>query len=140
MLRLRKFYFLTFLLAAINSNAQKVFTILSPDGNLQLKVEAGKKIQWSVMHQSQVIIAPSSISLTLQTGEVLGAEPKIRALPTIGAKSEDIDNKITALNYKKNIVEDHCKQLTLDSKGDYGVVFRVYNDGVAYRFFTKRKD
>src|ERR1043165_5073195 len=140
MLRLRKFCFLTFLLAALNGNGQKIFTILSPDGNIQLKVEAAKKLQWSVNHQSQVVIAPSSISLTLQTGEVLGDDPKIRTLPSIGAKSENMNNKITALNYKKNVVEDHCNQLTIDCKGDYGVIFRVYNDGVAYRFFTKRKD
>jgi len=140
MLHLRKFYFLTFSLAVFNSNAQKNFTMLSPDGAVQLTVEAGKKLQWSVTHQSQVIIAPSSISLTLQTGEVLGADPKIRTLPSIGAKSESINNKVAALNYKKNVVEDHCNQLTLDCKGDYGVIFRVYNDGVAYRFFTKRKD
>jgi len=140
MLHLRKFYFLTFSLAVFNSNAQKNFMMLSPDGAIQLTVEAGKKLQWSVTHQSQVIIAPSSISLTLQTGEVLGADPKIRTLPSIGAKSESINNKVAALNYKKNVVEDHCNQLTLDCKGDYGVIFRVYNDGVAYRFFTKRKD
>jgi alpha-glucosidase len=27
----------------------------------------------------------------------------------------------------------------LNCKGDYGVIFRVYDDAVAYRFFTKRK-
>jgi len=140
MLRLKIFCLLTFLLAALNSKSQKDFTILSPDGAIQLTVEAGKKLQWSVSHQSQVVIAPSSISLTLQNGEVLGADPKIRTLPSIGAKSENIDSKITALNYKKDVLEDHCNQLTLDCKGNYGVIFRVYNDGVAYRFFTKRKD
>ena len=139
MLRLRKFYFLFFVLSAFELNAQKNFTISSPDGSVQLRVDAGTKLQWSVTHQSQTIIAPSSISLTLQTGEVLGADPKIRTLPTIGAKSENINNKITAFNYKKDIVEDNYNQLTLNCKGDYGVIFRVYNDGVAYRFFTKKK-
>ena len=139
MLRLRKFYLVFFILAAFELNAQKNFTISSPDGNLQLRVGAGKKLQWSVTHQSQTIIAPSSISLSLQTGEVLGANPKIRTPLTVGAKFEKINNKITALNYKKDIVEDNYNQLTLNCKEDYGVIFRVYNDGVAYRFFTKKK-
>jgi alpha-glucosidase len=139
MLRLRKFYFLFFVLSAFELNAQKNFTFSSPDGNLQLKVGAGKKLQWSVTHQSQTIIAPSSISLTLQTGEVLGDHPKIRTPLTAGAGFEEVDNKITAVNYKKDIVEDNYNQLTLNCKGDYGVIFRVYNDGVAYRFFTKKK-
>jgi alpha-glucosidase len=140
MLRLRKFYLLFFILTAFELDAQKNFTISSPDGNLQLKVKAGKNLQWSVTHQSQTIIAPSSISLTLQTGEVLGANPKIRTPLTVGAKFEKINNKITALNYKKEIVEDNYNQLTLNCKEDYGVIFRLYNDGVAYRFFTKKKD
>src|SRR5262245_22049597 len=131
MLRLRKFYFLFFILTTFKLNAQKTFTISSPGGNIQLKVEAGKKIQWSLTHQSQIIIAPSSISLTLQTGEILGANPKIRTPLTVGAKFEKINNKIPAVNYKKEIVEDGYNQLTLNCKGDYGVVFRVYNDGVA---------
>ncbi len=98
MLRLRKFYLVFFILTALELNAQKNFTISSPDGNLHLKVEAGKNLQWSLTHQSQTIIAPSSISLTLQTGEVLGANPKIRTPLTVGAKFEKINNKITALN------------------------------------------
>ena len=140
MLRLRKFYLLFLVQATFTVNAQKAFTISSPDGNLQLKVDAGKRLQWSVTQQSQTIIAPSSISLTLQTGEVLGANPKIRTPLTIGAIFEKINNKITALNYKKEIVDDSYNQLTLSCKGDYGVIFRLYNDGIAYRFFTKKKD
>ena len=140
MLRLRKFYFLSILLSVLNSNAQKDFTISSPDGNLQLRVDAGKKLEWSITHQSQTIITPSSISLTLQTGEVLGANPRIRTPLTVGAKFEKFNDKITALNYKKDIVGDTYNQLTLNCKGDYGVIFRLYNDGMAYRFFTKKKD
>ncbi|MEO8860179.1 MAG: glycoside hydrolase family 97 protein, partial [Ginsengibacter sp.] len=35
---------------------------------------------------------------------------------------------------------DNYNQLTVNCKGDYGLMFRVYNDAVAYRFFTKKKD
>ena len=140
MLRLRKFYFLAILLCVLNSSAQKDFTISSPDGNLQLRVDAGKKLEWSITHQSQTIITPSSISLTLQTGEVLGANPRIKTPLAVGAKFEKFNDKIAALNYKKDIVGDTYNQLTLSCKGDYGVIFRLYNDGVAYRFFTKKKD
>jgi alpha-glucosidase len=138
MLCLRKFCFFFFTLIAFKLGAQKKFTILSPDGNIQLEVDAGTKLQWSVSHHSQNIIAPSSISLTLKGGEVLGVHPRIQSPLSVGAKFEKIKNKITAVNYKKEIVEDNYNQLTLNCKGDYGLIFRVYNDGVAYRFFTKK--
>ena len=140
MVRLRKFCFLIFLPAAFTVNAQKDFTISSPDGSLQLRVDAATKLQWSLNQHSQTIIAPSSISLTLENGEVLGAHPKVRTPLSVGAKFEKINDKITALNYKKQIVEDRYNQLTLHCKGDYGIIFRLYNDGLAYRFFTKKKD
>ncbi|HEV8503905.1 MAG TPA: glycoside hydrolase family 97 protein [Chitinophagaceae bacterium] len=138
MLRLRKFCFLFFLFAAFTGNAQKDFTISSPDGSLQLRVDAGAQLEWSLTHQSQKILAPSAISLTLKGGEVLGVHPKIQTPLSVGAKFEKIKNKITVVNYKKEIVEDNYNQLTLNCKGDYGLIFRVYNDGAAYRFFTKK--
>ena len=124
-----------FISSLVHAQKSKSFNITSPDGNIQLKVGAGSKLQWSVTHQSQAIIAPSSISLKLQSGEVLGDNAQITS-----SKNEKVNNKIAALNYKKDTVEDNYTQLTLNCNGDYGVIFRAYNDGVAYRFFTKKKD
>ena len=139
MLRSGTFNCLFILFGAFATNAQKDFTISSPDGILQLRVDARSRLEWSLTYQSQLVIAPSSISLTLQTGEVLGAHPKIRTPLTVGAKFEKIRNKIRAVNYKKETVEDNYNELTLTCKDDYGVIFRLYDDGLAYRFFTKKK-
>src|SRR6266536_2275336 len=126
------------LIIAVNSlHAQKskIFTLSSPDGNIQLKIEAGDKLQWSVMHQSTTVIAPSPVSLQLQSGETLGDNAKISS-----SKTEKINNKIAALHYKKDTIVDNYSQLTLKCKGDYGIIFRAYNDGAAYHFFTIKKD
>ncbi len=73
--------------------------------------------------------------MTLKNGEVLGNNSEIR-----NSKSEKIINQIAALNYKKDTVQNNYSQLTLNCKGDFGIIFRAYNDGIAYRFFTKKKD
>ena len=120
----------TILIAQKNKN----FEIKSPGGNLSLNIEAGAKLQWSVQSYGQQIVSPSSISLQLEGGEVLGENVKI-----LSSKTEKIDNVITAVNYKKSSIQDQCNQLIINFKGDYGIIFRVYNDGLAYRFFTKKK-
>ena len=120
----------TILIAQKNKN----FEIKSPGGNINLNVEAGAKLQWSVQSDGQQIVSPSSISLQLEGGEVLGENVKI-----LSSETEKIDNVIAAVNYIKSSFQDQCNQLTINFKGDYGIIFRVYNDGVAYRFFTKRK-
>ena len=113
---------------------KKSFEIKSPDGSINLYVESGAKLQWSVQSGGQQIIAPSSISLQLTGGEILGDNAKI-----LSTKTDRIDNMIIAVNYIKSTILDQCNQLTINCKGDYGVIFRIYNDGVSYRFFTRRK-
>jgi len=124
-------------ITATTATAQKgkTYQLSSPNGSLQLMVTVGKQLQWAVTHEKQPVISLSSISLKLQTGEVLGNEAKIAS-----AKIEKINTTITALNYKKDSVLDNYSQLTLNCKGDYGLIFRVYDEGMAYRFFTGRKN
>jgi alpha-glucosidase len=111
----------------------KVYEVKSPNGSIALKVEAGAKLLWSVQHKGQQIIEPSAISLLLQSGEVLGDNAK-----TSAPKVEKVNTSFNAINYRKSVVSDVCNQITLNCKGNYGVIFRVYNDAVAYRFFTKK--
>jgi alpha-glucosidase len=112
----------------------KSFEINSPDGVITVKIEAGAKLKWSVMHDGQQIILPSAISLQLEDGEVLGDNSTI-----INTQKEEINKIIAAINYIKANIPDNYNQLTINFKGDYGVIFRVYNDAAAYRFFTKKK-
>ena len=132
-----KIFVCLFILSNLGLKAQKSksFTLSSTDGNIQLRITASGKLQWSVMYQSQTIILPSDISLTLQDGQILGVNPDIT-----NSKTDKIHAKIYALNYKKDTVQDNCTQLTINCKGDFGIIFRAYNDGIAYRFFTTKKD
>lgn len=43
----------------------KEYTLSSPDGHVRLTVDAGKRLTWSLMHDSTTVIAPSPISLSL---------------------------------------------------------------------------
>jgi len=120
--------------AILSAQKSKNFELKSPDNKIALKLDVGEKTLWSVQCDGQQIIAPSAISLQLEGGEVLGDNAKISS-----SKTEKIDQVITAINYKKAKIVDQYNQLTINCKGDYGIIFRVYNDGVAYRFITKKK-
>ena len=129
-------FLVTFLFSVTLLSAQKIksFEIKSFDGNIAVNIEAGAKLQWSVQYSGQQIIAPSPISLQLEGGEILGDNVKI-----LSSKTEKTDNVITPVNYKKSVIINQYNQLTINFKGDFGIVFRVFNEGVAYRFFAKRK-
>jgi alpha-glucosidase len=131
------FTFIILLLLTVSGNAQKEtgFQITSPDGRIKLEVLVGKQITWNVSHEGQTIIAPSVIALHLKNGEVLGQDAKIAS-----SKNTTVNGSFSAINYKKDSIADNYHQVVLNCKGDYGIIFRVYDDGVAYRFFTNKKE
>lgn len=123
------------LFGTLSLTAQKslAYHVVSPDGKIDLTVEAGAKIQWSVKYGGDEVVAPSAVSMTLDNGEVLGENTKI-----VSTETSSANTLINTPFYKKSQVRDHYNQITLTFKGDYGLILRAYNDGVAYRFFTKK--
>ncbi len=109
------------------------YSISSPNGEISIKVNTGQNITWSVNLGKQVVLEPSAISMQLEK-EQLGENPKVKKSTT-----REVNEKIEAINYKKDVIVDHYNELTLTFKGDFGLKFRTYNDGVAYRFFTEKK-
>jgi len=134
-MKIRVLLSLSLFFAAVIVHAQtaKTFHVKSPDGKIDLMVSAGKTIDWSVNHEDTQVILPSSVSLLLGDGMVLGADASVKS-----AKPVLVSNVINTPLYKKDKVTDNYNQLTLTFKGDYGLIFRAYNDGVAYRFFTSK--
>ncbi|MEO2061913.1 MAG: glycoside hydrolase family 97 protein [Christiangramia sp.] len=127
------FVFLGMSSVLLYGQREKTFSLSSPDDKIQVTVVSDEGLKWSVRYVDQQILASSAVAMKLAGGENLGSEKIISSRP------ENINKKIEALHYKKEIVEDAYHQLTLNFKGNSGIIFRAYNDGVAYRFFTKKK-
>jgi alpha-glucosidase len=121
-------------LSVVFAQTGKTYQVKSPDGKISLTVSTGAAVNWSAKHEDTEIIAPSEISLTLDNDEILGKNAAVKK--AVNTSSRGV---FTASFYKKDTVADNYNQLTLTFKGDYGLVFRAYNDGVAYRFVTQKK-
>lgn len=100
----------------------------SPNGNLLLEVNAQSTLTWSVKMGDATLLAPSAISLTVDNS-ILGKDPKVRK-----AVKNRYRGEFATPFYKKSSVRDDYNGLVLKCSGDYEVQFRVYDDGVAYRF------
>ena len=114
--------------------AQKTQSVSSPDGKIQTSISIGDKITYTVTSNNQTVIEASPISMTLNSGEVWGKNAKLDK-----STKRIINQKITSPFYKRAQINDNCNELTLRFKKDWGIKFRVYNDGVAYRFINYRK-
>ncbi len=127
-----KVLFLAFLLLiSINLVAQKQYTLQSPNEKITVTINTGDQLSYSVMHENTVVLADSPIGIELDNGTVLGAPAK-----ALSDKRTSVDEIIEANFYKRNEIEDHYNELALTFKGLYKLIFRAYDEGVAYRFQT----
>lgn len=120
---------------SVSVSAQKTYQLESPDKKLQTVVTIGDDIRFSMTHEGSEVLASSPISMTLQNGVVLGEKPRVSKVMRGVA-----DKSIPSPLYKKSEVQDVYNEVTFAFRGNYGLVFRAYNDGLAYRFTTKMKD
>lgn len=122
--------------AGTGISAAKTYDLKSPDGKIAVRVDVGADaVSYSISRDGKELIAPSPLSLTLADGRVLGRKASVRK-----ASAKSVDEIIEAPFYKRSAVEDRYNSLTLTFKGDYGIDFRAYDDGAAYRFRTSMKD
>lgn len=123
------------LLWCIMANAApKSYVLKSPDGKLVMEITVDKDIRYRMSHDGQQILAPSAIAMTLGDGVVLGKEAQVT-----GKEQRTAEEKITAPFYRFKEITTAYNELNLKFKGHYGILFRAYNEGGAYRFYTALK-
>jgi alpha-glucosidase len=108
------------------------YEVLSPDKKIRLKIDIDQQVHYSVFHESQEILIPSPISMTIKDKGKLGFQPVLEK-----ATQRYIDQEIRpVVRVKSAVIEDTFNEITLEFKNNFYLIFRVYDDGVAYRFQT----
>ena len=108
----------------------KDYVVTSPDGSVTVTVSDGDAVSYWVDCNGVVLLEPSFISMTLQDGTVFGGKDKFRV------SRRTVDESFDVQNFKRARVRDHFNELTLSAKR-YDIIFRAYDDGIAYRFVAK---
>ena len=110
----------------------KDYTLLSPDGRIAVSISVGDDISWSIASDGEQILCPSGIALTLSDGTVYGRRMKVKK-----AVRRSVDEVLDSPLFKRSKVRDRYNEFSLISK-EFDLVFRAADDGVAYRFVTKK--
>jgi len=112
-------------------SAQSNYTLLSPDNRIEVKIRAADRIRYDVSFKGKPILHDAQISMDVEH-KVLGANPKV--LRTKQGSEDKILEPVVRQKFAK--IREKYKELRLEFDGGYAVVFRAYNEGVAYRFET----
>lgn len=131
----KKYFILLICLVFLSpiASAQKQFILTSPDRKLKTNIDVGKTISYSVLHNEDLMLDRSAISMALDDGSFYGKDGRL-----LGSTVKTVDQTIHARIYKRQQIKDYYNELTLKFK-DYHIIFRAYNDGIAYRFVSLAK-
>lgn len=121
-------------LTGLSAMAAESFSLKSPDGKLSAIITPGDSLTYSLSYDGVEVMQPSTIGLRLTNGTKVGwgSRPKVK-------DRKSVDGKMKSPVYRASEIPEKYNELTLKLSGDWDVVFRVYDDGVAYRFVSHRK-
>lgn len=115
------------------SAAPMSYDLTSPDGRLKVVVEAGEGISYSLEHGGDMLLADSHIGMYTTDGVVFGGVQPVQKVTR-----RSVNETISTVIYKKSQVENVFNEMTLKFK-KFSVIFRAYDDGMAYRFVSHLK-
>ncbi|HOI30417.1 MAG TPA: glycoside hydrolase family 97 protein [Melioribacteraceae bacterium] len=125
--------FLLIMFAAVSILSAEEFRVDSPKGRLQLNVNVDNGVSFSVLKNGFTLVGNSGISLELYDGKLLGSNPVLT-----GSSTRLIDETLKpVVKQKYESIQNFCNELLLSFAGGYKIIFRVYDDAVAYRFRTE---
>lgn len=113
----------------------KIHSIVSPNGNLELQVVAGTEISFCLLHKGNVLLSSLPLALQLEDGTCLGPGAKL-----VSAKKRNRQETIPSPLYRKDTIRAEYNQLEFLFSEGFGITFRLFDQGAAYRFYTKKTD
>ena len=111
------------------------YNLESPDGNITVTVQTEDQLSWSLVYKNKVVIENTLIAMVINGKQEIGMDPKVKSQSAISSDKQIIP----IVPNKDSKIQDVFNELTLEFKNDYSLVFRAYDDGVAYRFSTDIK-
>ncbi len=107
------------------------YSISSPNHEIALYLKLTDKIYYAVDFNGENILWYSPISMSLVNGLTLGENPIVKSVDT-----QSVDQSIKTVWGIRSEISEQYEEIVLNFEENYCLVFRVYNDGVAYRFKT----
>ena len=113
-------------------NQLDFYEIYSPNKTITLRVKMTDKVYYAVDLNKENILWYSPLSMDLGAHGTLGHFPKVKDY-----QITEIEDTIDTVWGIRKVIKTEYQELDLIMEGHYNLIFRVYDDGVAYRFQTK---
>jgi len=124
-------FFIAVLMFHAIGAAQLSYELRSPDGRIHFRIRTAGQTRYDVVLNGKAVLENSTLWLDVDHKK-LGVSPKV--IKTDISSHDEIIKPV--VRQQSAQIRDHYNELRLTIDGDYALVFRAYNEGVAYRFET----
>src|SRR5712672_4769557 len=122
---------LPLLIAICGAKGQVSYDLRSPNGRVELRIRTANGIRYDVLLGGRAILQDCTLAMDVQHKK-LGADAKVLKHKESG--QDRVLEPVVRQKFAK--IRENYKELHLDFDGGYGMTFRAYNEGAAYRFET----
>ena len=105
------------------------YSLSSPDKKVEVTVSNDSVLGYSLVYHGKKVTRNSTLGMTLQSGIRWGYGDKVIRKTT---RRENSSVKLVTGNYRE--ITNEYNELKLNFDAGYSVSFRLYNEGMAYRF------
>jgi alpha-glucosidase len=111
--------------------AQSSHSLRSPDQRIEVRIRLADRIRYDVLLNGKPLLQDSMLSVKTSS-TTFGLNPRVK-----DAKNRSVDQWIEPVVRQKFAkLREKYNEVRLEMEGNYAVVFRAYNEGVAYRWET----
>ena len=123
----------TLLYMAASASAES-YQVKSPDGKIAAELNTDNQLSLNFRFNGSYLLKESSIGMKLKNGMEIGKTPKVKSHKLTSHKET-----INAPFYRQQSFSIAYQELNVALKNGFGIILRVYDEGVAYRFYTTQK-
>ena len=107
------------------------YELSSPNQKIKLRIDVGSKIEYDLQFNRVPLLENSTLALDIEHRK-LGVAPQV-----LSATPSAVNRELRVpVPRKFAVLRENYNELRIVFKDDYVVVFRLYNEGMAYRFET----
>jgi alpha-glucosidase len=119
------------LATGVRAAAQSNYSLRSPGKRIEVRIQTDARIRYDVLVNGQTLLHDSTISMNID-GAVLGRDAKVK-----GTKERSSDQTLVpVVRQKFEKIRENYNELRIEMENSFAVVFRAYDEGVAYRLET----
>ena len=111
------------------ATAQTNYSLRSPDQRIEVRIRAADRLSYDVLLNGSPLLQNSTLLMNINNLG-FGVRPGVRA-----TKQRSVNQEIISPVPQKSVrIREHYNELRLELDLEGAVVFRAFNEGVAYRF------